>query len=163
MSDDNQDLSSSTYAGIYIDFASKAELIDQLNRFLAAERARTKVATRSRTGRLPPRIEAFFGQLSRDQAKCCSMLARHITDLGGAVTAEVGAFYQSAMEISDIHLRLAFINRGRGWVVHRLRDLLLRVRAGNLRSDLQDMLHMHERNIEATNRLVSASAYSHPF
>ena len=52
------------------------------------------------------------------------------------------------MAISDVAERLAFLNRGQGWVVRKLERLLPRVRDDALHADLAAMLESHRDNIE---------------
>ena len=52
------------------------------------------------------------------------------------------------MAISDVAERLAFLNRGQGWVVRKLERLLPRVRDDALHADLAAMLKSHQDNIE---------------
>ena len=57
------------------------------------------------------------------------------------------------MALTDPGARLDLLNRGQGWVVRKLRDVLPRVRDIDLRRDLQEMLAVHERNIETCTGL----------
>lgn len=138
----------------YMGYIPASELIDELNTLLAAERAGARVAMKSRHDVSTPDAQAFFRSLARDEAACCAMLARHISSLGGVPTADVGAFYRSAMTISDITKRLEFLNRGQGWVVRRLTKMLPRVRDDQLHADLKSMLTTHEKNIDSTTLLI---------
>ena len=52
--------------------------------------------------------------------------AEQIERLGGRV-ATMGAFHAKAMEIEDLTARLVFLNRGQGWVVHKLREIMPRI------------------------------------
>ena len=62
------------------------------------------------------------------------------------------------MAISDLGERIAFLNRGQGWVVRKLRELLPRVRDNSLHADLSEMLRSHEANIAlATEASCSAA------
>ena len=63
------------------------------------------------------------------------------------------------MAISDLGERIGFLNRGQGWVVRKLRELLPRVRDNSLHADLSEMLRSHEANIALATE-VSRSAYS---
>lgn len=138
----------------YMGFASHEEVLTLLNELLAAERAGTKVAAGSRLN-TPETLGRFLRRLARDEARCCAMLTGHITALGGAATTEMGAFYRAAMAIPDIRARLAFINRGQGWVIRRLKDMLPRVRDDRLHADLSEMLRTHERNIDLANAALA--------
>ncbi len=58
------------------------------------------------------------------------------------------------MAIAELPKRLAFLNRGQGWVVRRLRDALPRVQDDRLYEDLKVMLQAHELNISRCDRLL---------
>jgi len=46
---------------------------------------------------------------------------------------------------------MGLLNRGQGWVVRKLREMLPRVRDSGLHADLCEMLRSHEINIERLN------------
>jgi hypothetical protein len=79
------------------------------------------------------------------------MLHRQIKALGEKPSVETGAFYGKAMAIADLRERIAFLNRGQGWVVKKLRGILPRVHDRDLHADLSEMLQSHEANIELVN------------
>ena len=67
--------------------------------------------------------------------------------LEGAPSLKTGAFYEKAMAIPNLLERLAFLNRGQGWVVRKLKALLPTIRDETIHADLTAMLASHERNI----------------
>jgi len=73
-----------------------------------------------------------------------------------APSAAVGAFYDSAMAIEGVEARLAFVNRGQGWVARKLRTLLPKIRDDALHEVLRQMLEAHEQNIAAANTALDA-------
>jgi len=75
----------------------------------------------------------------------------------GSIT-KVGDFYERAMAIDGFEARLAFTNRGQGWVVRKLREILPGVAAPALRQTLQAMLDAHVDNIDAANRALDQQA-----
>ena len=77
--------------------------------------------------------------------------------LGVTPTAKVGAFYGKAIAIADLGERIAFLNRGQGWVVRKMREALPRIRDNHIHTDLKEMLLSHEANIALANGIVSAS------
>lgn len=79
------------------------------------------------------------------------MLFRQVKALGENPSSETGAFHGKAMAITDLNERIAFLNRGQGWVVKRLREILPRVRDSDLHADLTEMMISHEANIELAN------------
>jgi nitronate monooxygenase len=62
------------------------------------------------------------------------------------------------MAISDLGERIAFLNRGQGWVVRQLRELLPRVRDNSLHADLSEMLRSHEANIALATEVSRSAA-----
>src|SRR5690606_16553805 len=118
----------------------------------------TRAAMKSQHDVSAPEIRDFLKRLSHEEAACCVMLARHVAELSGAATPQVGVFHQSAMAITDISVRLSFLNRGQGWIVRRLKEMLPRVRCDALHADLQKMLKTHERHIDMANNLVKILA-----
>ena len=67
--------------------------------------------------------------------------------LEGAPSLKTGAFYEKAMAIPNVPERLAFLNRGQGGVVRKLKALLPTIRDETIHADLTAMLASHERNI----------------
>src|ERR1700737_3442969 len=127
-------------------------------------RNRKTAPTRRNPGSHASRSKNFgLGELMRaiekDEARWCAMLAGHLRMLGQPPSSMLGAFYEKAVAISDLGERIAFLNRGQGWVVRKLRELLPRVRDNSLHSDLSEMLRSHEANI-ALAAEVSRSAHS---
>jgi hypothetical protein len=92
--------------------------------------------------------------IQRDETRWCVMLVRHIKALGATPSSKVGAFYDKAMAIADLAERTSFLNRGQGWVVRKLSEILPRVRANQLHTDLSDMLRSHEANIALANEVA---------
>ena len=110
-------------------YAGKAELAVFLNELLEAERAGARVTLRSvRVAGAGP-IAKLRWTIQRDETRWCAMLIRHLNALGEAPSVKVGAFYGKAMAIADIGERVAFLNRGQGWVVRILREMLRCCRA----------------------------------
>lgn len=133
------------------------ELLAALNELLEAERAGAKVALASARGSTPAYHDLML-QVRDDEAHWCDMLSRQIRRLGGAPSAATGAFREKALAIADPLERLAFLNRGQGWVVRRLEALLPDVADGELRQDLAAMLDAHRVNIDRAAELLAAES-----
>ena len=112
----------------YMGYAGKDELIAFLNALLEAERAGARVTLESARGAGSGPIAELMQAIQRDEARWCAMLARHIKALGAMPSPTVGAFHGKAMAIPDLGERIVFLNRGQGWVVRKLREMLPRVR-----------------------------------
>jgi len=72
-------------------------------------------------------------------------------------TTKIGAFQEKALAIEGLPERMAFLNRGQGWVVKKLREMLPKVRDDSLHRDLAEMLQSHEVNIARTNEVLQAA------
>lgn len=130
----------------YMGFATRDELLTALNELLEAERAGTRVTLQT-SKEAPQALKPVITGIQRDEARWCGVLTRAIQQLEGTPSSQTGAFYEKAMAISDMAARLAFLNRGQGWVVRKLEGLLPRVREDALHADLAAMLKSHRENI----------------
>ena len=132
-------------------FAGKDELITCLNELLEAERAGARVALETGRASPDPAIAELMQHIQHDEARWCAMLLRRIRSLDGVASPRMGAFYDEAMAIDDLAARIAFLNRGQGWVVRKLRELIPKVQDGALHVDLSHMLSSHVANITLAN------------
>lgn len=132
-------------------FAGKHELVDCLNELLEAERAGARVTLETARATANPAIAELMQHIQRDEARWCAMLLRRIRSLGGIASPRMGAFYAKAMAIDDLAARIVFLNRGQGWVVRKLREIIPRVREVSLHADLNHMLSSHIANITLAN------------
>jgi hypothetical protein len=138
----------------YMGYAGKDDLIAFLNELLEAERAGARVTLESARAAGSGAIAELMRTIQRDEARWCGMLLRHLKALGDEPSSKVGAFYDKAMAIADLGERITFLNRGQGWVVRKLREMLPRVRDNQLHSDLTEMLQSHEANIALVTEVV---------
>jgi len=135
--------------------ADTGEIVEFLNELLEAERAGTRVALDSAREQAGGRFADLLEHIRHDEARWCAMLLRHITRLSGQASPRMGAFHGKAMAVEGLEARLAFLNRGQGWVVRKLREMLPRVQDEALRGDLQEMLDAHVANIATTNSAIA--------
>lgn len=138
----------------YMGYAGKDDLIAFLNELLEAERAGARVTLESARAAGSGAIAELMRTIQRDEARWCGMLLRHLKALGDEPSSKVGAFYDKAMAIADLGERITFLNRGQGWVVRKLREMLPRVRDNQLHTDLTEMLQSHEANIALATEVV---------
>lgn len=128
-----------------------APLIARLDELLEAERAGARVALRSRTETEDEDLRALIDAIHHDEVKWCGMLMRAIRTLEGTPGSRTGEFYDKAMAVPDLRERLAFLNRGQGWVAKKLRELLPLVDDEGIRAGLQEMLQAHVDNLDKVN------------
>lgn len=145
--------SMSTADEAYMGFASPEELIAFLNELLEAEMAGARVTLMSAREAGTGEVADLMQAVHHDEARWCAMLARHIKLRDATPSTNVGAFYEKAMAIGDLGERITFLNRGQGWVVRKLREMLPRVRDEALHRDLDDMLQSHVANINLANEV----------
>ncbi len=138
----------------YAGYLTRAELLDLLNELLEGERAGAKASAKCLAESGEKDAQSALRVVARDEQRFCAMLARHIEALGGKPSPATGAFYGKLMAISGLAKRLAFLNRGQGWVVRRLRDALPCVQDERLHDDLKVMLQVHEENIRRCARVL---------
>jgi hypothetical protein len=136
------------------DYAGKEELTAYLNELLEAERAGARVTLESARAAETLDLKGLLRTIQRDEARWCAMLASHIKLLGQKPTAQTGAFYDKAMAIADLRARIVFLNRGQGWVVRKLGEMLPRLRDERLHADLAEMLRSHQINIALANEAI---------
>jgi len=141
------DEASNAYSG----YADREELLVFLNELLEAERAGARIAARTATETGDPRIKALLRDIQRDEARWCALLLRWIAELQGDASPRVGDSYKKCLAIAGLKERIAFINRGQGWVVRKLRDMLPRMRDDAMHADFAEMLTRHEDNIARAN------------
>jgi hypothetical protein len=135
--------------------ASATEIIAFLNELLEAERAGARVALDSARQAGDDKFGALLEHIRHDEARWCAMLLRHISRLGGQASPHMGAFHGKAMAVEGLPARLAFLNRGQGWVVRKLREMIPRLQDEALRADLEEMLESHVANIASTNSAIA--------
>jgi superfamily I DNA/RNA helicase len=140
----------------YMGYASKDEIAAFLNELLEAERAGTGVALKSADAAGGTPFVELLRDVHRDEARWCAMLLKQLRALGAPASPRIGAFQEKAMAIEGLPERIAFLNRGQGWVVKKLREMLPKVRDDGLHRDLAEMLQSHEVNIARANEALKA-------
>lgn len=131
----------------FLGYMSAEETLAFLNTLLEAERAGAKgVAEMAQEA--TAEVRNVLHDVACDEARCCAMLSRQIVRLGGTAGTATGAFHTKLRTLSAWDQRLALLDRGQGWVVRQLREILPRIGDDWLFRDLTRMLDTHLRNIE---------------
>jgi uncharacterized protein DUF6306 len=139
----------------YMGYATKDELAAFLNELLEAERAGTGVALKSGEAAAGTTFADVLCDVHHDEARWCATLLKQLKTLGVPASTRTGAFEGKALAIEGLTERMAFFNRGQGWV-KKLREMLPKVRDDGLHRDLTEMLQSHEINIARTNEALKA-------
>lgn len=136
--------------------ASRDELVSELNVLLEAERAGARVGASLVADAKGGGFEGLAQTIHDDEVRWSRALFEALRALGAEPSDKVGDFYERAMAIDGFEARLAFTNRGQGWVARKLRELIPRVDEPRLRDTLQAMLDAHVVNIDAANHALEA-------
>src|SRR3546814_2941487 len=104
-------------------YADAEEIARELNVLLEAERAGARVAARIVAQAPDAELKALGRAIHADEVKWCRLLFGALTEMGVEPSTKVGDFYEKAMAIDGVEARLAFVNRGQGWVVRKRREL----------------------------------------
>ncbi|SEB23404.1 nitronate monooxygenase [Paraburkholderia sartisoli] len=132
-------------------------LLAALNELLEAERAGARVTSQTAAEIIAPELKQLVAGIRQDEARWCGVLTKAILSLGATPTRRTGAFHEKAMAIADLSQRMAFLNRGQGWVVRKLQALLPTLHDGRIRNDLVAMLVSHEKNIRRVEIQLSST------
>jgi nitronate monooxygenase len=130
-----------------MDALNREDLLNFLNTMLEAERAGAKALLHIARDTERSGVAALAREIHRDEAKWCAMLTTAIRTLGGNPSSKTGQFYEKVMAITEDSARLDLVNRGQGWVVRKLREVLPKIGDPELSGDLAEMLSSHEDNI----------------
>jgi len=136
-------------------------LAGELNALLEAERAGARVgaALAAQARGMAASWQDLAKVIHDDEVRWARALFEAVRALGAEPSDRVGDFYERAMAIEGFEARLAFVNRGQGWVVRKLREILPGVPDGELRATLQAMLDAHVVNIDAANAALAAAGF----
>ena len=132
------------------------EQLDLLNQLLEGERAGARGITEHCLPIATPTHHAALRDVAVDEGRFYSMLYRHIVRLNGIPSTQTGAFLNKLAIAETYCDRLELLNRGQGWIVRKLREVLPRIDNAVLHADLTEMLLVHERNIERYTKLTSS-------
>ena len=130
---------------------TKDELLAFLNEMLEAERAGAKALLHIAKDSSEKQAADLAMAVHHDEARWCAMLIAAIRLHGGTPSDATGAFYEKVLAIGEPKARLAFVNRGQGWVVKKLKEAIPRIDDEHLAKDLSVMLTSHEENIARVN------------
>ncbi|WP_313311655.1 nitronate monooxygenase [Pulveribacter sp.] len=135
-------------------------LAARLNELLEAERAGARITLESARALQPGQedLRALIEAVHDDEVKWCGMLLRALRSLGAQPSSRTGDFYERAMAVPDLGERLAFLNRGQGWVARKVRELLAELEHEELRAGLDAMLQGHQDNLALVNNRLGLDA-----
>ncbi|HYM30688.1 MAG TPA: DUF6306 domain-containing protein [Candidatus Cybelea sp.] len=131
------------------------ELVTFLNTLLEAERAGAKTIAYYLNDAPEGPLKDALHAVGRDEARYAALLTRLVRQSGGEPSLATGSFFAKAKALADQKERLQFLNRGQGWVVRKLAEMLPRLSDPAMREALAEMHATHVANIRACERLIS--------
>lgn len=134
------------------------EVIAFLNTLLEAERAGAKTIAYYLKAAPEGRLRAALEATGRDEGRYTAMLRRQIERLGGSPSSATGSFFEKARALDETEARLAFLNRGQGWVARKLKEALPRITDPELHEALCEMHRTHVENIARCEAVGEAGA-----
>ncbi|MGE0806684.1 MAG: DUF6306 domain-containing protein [Burkholderiaceae bacterium] len=137
---------------------NREALLAALNELLEAERAGARLSLSTVVEADDPAFKTLIASIHLDEVKWCGVLIAAIRALRATPSSKTGAFYDKAMAIPDLRDRMAFLNRGQGWVVKRLRALLPHIHQPEIQAGLSEMLSAHQTNIDRVDALLLSGA-----
>lgn len=145
----------------YSGLAPAKELVSALQELLEGERAGARIGRESlrqaNESNQPESVQSLIARIQTDETSYCKMLINHIERLGSEPSRSIGSFYEKCIAIDDLFERFKFLNRGQGWVVRRVNELIPELSDQLLVSALIEMRDTHVKNINDTNLLLEAA------
>jgi len=99
-------------------------------------------------------VRALLDGVHADEAHSCALLSKAIQRLGGEPSRLTGAFLERALRVEGLRERLAFLNRGQGWVIRRVEATIPRISDPEISAALAEMLEIHIRNVAACDEIA---------
>lgn len=139
---------------VYMGYLGNDEVLWLLNLLLESERAGARAIGEMCADVADQKTRILLHGVSKDEARYCLMLARHVERLGGEPSRATGPFYAKLLGRRTLSERIALLNAGQGWVVRKLEATLPRIAEDRLRADLTEMLDGHRRNVDLCTDLA---------
>ena len=131
------------------------ELLALLNSMLEAERAGAKTIGFYMKGLPPGPARDALAAVGADEGRYVVLLRHLILRFGGVPSTATGSFFDKAQKIDNLRDRLAFLDRGQGWVARKLEEVLPRLRDAEARAALEEMRRTHVENIRRCGELAA--------
>jgi hypothetical protein len=132
----------------------REELIAFLNTLLEAERAGAKTIAYYLQSDCGETLRPLLTAVGHDESRYAALLARLVREQGGIPSMVTGSFFDKARTLGGTEERLTFLNRGQGWVVRKLAEVLPRLTDPSIRTALAEMHEVHLQNIKKCENVV---------
>jgi Domain of unknown function (DUF6306) len=92
-------------------------------------------------------LKELLKKVEHDEGYYAGQLAAHVRRLGGNPSSETGDFVEKVRAVSGLGPKLELLNRGQGWVVRKIDEMLPSVGDPPLVAFLRVMAEGHRLNI----------------
>lgn len=131
------------------------ELIELFNTLLECERAGVKVLTEYEKDFAGNSEAVELIVASRqDEGKYCRLMFDYLKELNADITKATGSFAEKALAVEGKADKLAFLNRGQGWVAREIAKALPRIPYPHMREGLEEMHSTHRENIQNCEAMI---------
>jgi len=132
------------------------DIIGFLNVLLECERAGAKALRHFQSEAAPSPLAEALPALTKDEARYCAGLSRHITRLGGAPSPKTGEFFDTILAAEGWPTRLDLLVRGQRWVAKRIAERLPSIADAELAAFLTEMHATHLVNVAEAQNIAAA-------
>ena len=132
----------------YLGYLGRAETLALLSELLEGERAGARAVVEISNCDPSFRNSPTMRRITKDEARFCAILARHIARLGGTPGTETGDLDKKLAGLKSVRERLELLDRSQARVASKLKEALPRIAEDILREDLRELLIANQQTME---------------
>ena len=103
-------------------------------------------------------LKELLKKVEHDEGYYAGQLAAHVRRLGGTPSNQTGDFVQKVRGVTGLIAKLQLLNRGQGWVVRKIEELVPSVGDAQLAAFLRAMAEGHRINISSLEACLKEAA-----
>ena len=129
-----------------------------LNLLAEAERAGGRVLHELTEEATSLDLRELLKKVEHDEGYYAGQLAAHVRRLGGTPSNKTGDFVEKVRAVSGLVPKLELLNRGQGWVLRKIGEMLPSVADDHLGAYLRVMAEGHRVNISTLDAVIKRGA-----
>jgi hypothetical protein len=103
-------------------------------------------------------LKGLLRKVEHDEGYYAGQLAAHVRRLGGTPSNQTGDFVEKVRAVTGLVPKLQLLNRGQGWVVRKIDEMLPSIGDPPLTAFLRAMADGHRVNISTLETRLKAAA-----
>lgn len=103
-------------------------------------------------------LKELLRKVEHDEGYYAGQLSAHVRRLGGSPSNQTGDFVEKVRAVSGLVPKLQLLNRGQGWVVRKIGEMLPSVNDAPLAAFLRAMADGHRVNISTLDARLKDAA-----